>query len=269
MVICLLGGVLFWQANTSKEGTKGVDIVVFGDSLLGQIRGADSVPDLLAQKTGLQVQNAALGGTSMARAQENRRMDDHFDVFSMVSLTHSVVTGDFRVQNTKRVFRNATEYFESTIGELATVDFEQVSTVFIGQGLNDYHDGVRITNPENPSDEYTYTGALRKVITELREAYPNLRLILVTPTYTWYLSKEMTCEKMDTGYGVLEDYVTAQIATARELDVEIIDLYHDYYPNASMEDWETYTVDGAHPNEAGREKIATTLAAYLQEHPSK
>ena len=62
----------------------------------------------------------------------------------------------------------------------------------------------------------------------------------------------------------MEDYVEAQRRVAQECGVEFLDLYHDFYPHEEYGDWQLYTEDGMHPNEAGRQKIAQTLAAYLQ-----
>ena len=100
---------------------------------------------------------------------------------------------------------------------------------------------------------------------ELREAYPDLRIIFITPPYTWYTVPEVTCEEYDLGGGVLEDYVNAEIGICEALDVEVIDIYHDYYPHDNWDDLYLYTDDGLHPNEAGREKIAQTLADYLNQ----
>ena len=56
----------------------------------------------------------------------------------------------------------------------------------------------------------------------------------------------------------------AQRGVAQECGVEFLDLYHEYYPHENEADWNLYTEDGVHPNEAGRQKMAETLAAYLQ-----
>ena len=64
---------------------------------------------------------------------------------------------------------------------------------------------------------------------------------------------------------MLEDYVNAEIGLCQALDVEVIDIYHDYYPHDNWDDLYLYTDDGLHPNEAGREKIAQTLADYLNQ----
>ena len=79
------------------------------------------------------------------------------------------------------------------------------------------------------------------------------------------MAERTTCETEDFGGGPLEDYVNAEIALARELDLEVIDLYHDFFPHEEWEDWRLYSKDGLHPNEAGREKIVLEIAEYLKE----
>ena len=170
---------------------------------------------------------------------------------------------DFGVQRTVHIREAATDYFEDTLGDLGQIDFDQVKILFIGSGLNDYHSGTPIESTADPYDEYTYCGAIRSIVKELREAYPDLRIIFITPPYTWYTDPELTCEEYDLGGGVLEDYVNAEIGLCEALNVEVIDIYHDYYPHDTWDDLYLYTDDGLHPNEAGREKIAQTIAERL------
>lgn len=92
------------------------------------------------------------------------------------------------------------------------------------------------------------------LLKELREAYPELRIIFITPPYTWYTDPELTCEEYDLGGGVLEDYVNAEIGLCEALNVEVIDIYHDYYPHDTWDDLYLYTDDGLHPNEARQER---------------
>ena len=170
---------------------------------------------------------------------------------------------DFGVQRTIHIREAATDYFEDTLGDLGQIDFDQVKILFIGSGLNDYHSGTPIESTSDPYDEYTYCGAIRSIVKELREAYPELRIIFITPPYTWYTDPELTCEEYDLGGGVLEDYVNAEIGLCEALNVEVIDIYHDYYPHDTWDDLYLYTDDGLHPNETGREKIAQTIAERL------
>ena len=240
------------------------DVVFLGDSVYGLCRDETSIPARLQEKTGLKCYNGGLGGTVLGRADAGRRLGYTKDSISAAGLVRSFVVKDFGVQRTVHIREAATDYFEDTLGDLGQIDFDQVKILFIGSGLNDYHSGNPVESVENPYDEYTYCGAIRSIVRELREAYPDLRIIFITPPYTWYTVPELTCEEYDLGGGVLEDYVNAEIGLCQALDVEVIDIYHDYYPHEKWEDLYLYTDDGLHPNDAGREKIAQNIAEYLE-----
>ena len=98
----------------------------------------------------------------------------------------------------------------------------------------------------------------------LRKAYPELRIILLTPPYTWYTQIGLTCEEYVRGGNILEDYIDVQYAVAEEMDVELIDLYHDLFPHDTWEDWQIYSADVLHPNEEGRKLLAGKIAEYLK-----
>ena len=266
IVSAMLFVALFW--GTFVNGFAGQEkqsfqIVTFGDSIFGEVRDETAIPALLEQLTGMTVFNSAMGGTCAAKTTEDRRLDYLTGSLSMVELSRSVYAGDFAVQQSGNFRDHMMEYFAEVIDGLEKVDFESVEIVLIQHGINDYHAGVPIGNPENADDEYTYLGALRMAVETLRKTNPNMRIVLITPPYTWYPHVGLTCEQRDNGGGVLEDYVNAEIALAEELGLEIIDLYHDFLPNENLEDYVIYTRDGLHPNEAGRmfwaEKIAREL----------
>ena len=242
------------------------DAVFLGDSVYGLCRDETSIAAKVQDKTGLKCYNGGLGGTVLGRADAERRLGYTKDSVSAAGLVRSFVVKDFGVQKTVRVREPATDYFEDTLGDLGPIDFDQVKILFIGSGLNDYHAGNPIESTENPYDEYTYCGAIRSIVRELRDAYPDLRIIFITPPYTWYTVPELTCEEYDLGGGVLEDYVNAEIGLCQALDVEVIDIYHDFYPHDTWEDLYLYTDDGLHPNEASREKIAQAIADYLDNY---
>ena len=243
-----------------------VRIVVLGDSILGDCRDETSVPSLLAEYLGEPIFNGTLGGTTMGRQDREIRLANTKDCLSLQALAQSIAADDFGVQQTVRSRENATEYFAGTIDALEKIDFDSVDILLIEHGINDYHSGVPIENKEEPFDAYSFTGALRSAVTTLQRTYPELRIILVTPTYSWYPANEipgLTCEEYDLGGGLLEEYVNAEIREAQSMGVEVLDLYHDYYPHDQWSEWSLYTKDGVHPNEAGRRLLAETLYEYL------
>lgn len=254
----------FGQINGGKE-KQAYDIIVLGDSVMGQYRDETSIPAQIARMSGKTVFNGAFGGTCMSRYDLDKRVGFTKDSMSVSAIAEAVATEDFRVQQTVRIRESATEYFAETIDAMETIDFAKVETVIICAGTNDYHVGARPDSEEDAYDEYTFAGALRSTIRTIRRSYPDMRIVLITPTYTWYTAHKLTCEEYVTGDYFLEEYVKTELAVAEEMGVEVIDLYHDFYTHESWEDWQKYTIDGVHPNEATRELIAEKITAYLQE----
>lgn len=243
-------------------------VVVMGDSIMGQSRGETSVSEQLEGILGVPVYNGAFGGTYLSMQKD---AEDNYttDLMNMVGLSKAIAADDFGVQQTARSRREITDYYAAVTDEFECVDFGQVEVLVLAFGINDYHAGIPVDNSANPMDEYTYGGALRSVVKTLRESYPDMRIVLATPTYAWYRSNGLTCEEYLPGEDLLEAYVEKVLDIGKELDVEVIDLYHDVYPHENWEDWKLYTEDGLHPNEAGRTLLANILAEKLQDSDDK
>lgn len=171
---------------------------------------------------------------------------------------------DFGPQRTVFLKEAMTEYFGETVDGLAKLDFGAVELVLIEHGLNDFYAGVPLRNEEDPMDEHTFAGALRSSLEALQKTNPDVRIVLVTPTFTWMLEGAYTCEEFDAGYGNQEAYVEEELRIAAEYGVDVIDVYHDFFPHEEWDDWKRYTMDGLHPNEAGRRLIAEAIANYLE-----
>lgn len=240
-----------------------VDIVLFGDSVFGEIRDEEAIPVRLQEMLGKSVYNGAFSGTCAAKIEDQRPLDYTRGLFSLAELAKSVESGDFGAQQSVIMRESNTEYFAEVVDGLDAIDFSRVEIFVIQQGLNDYHAGVPIENQENPYDEYTFAGAVRSAVRSFRKANPGARILIVTPIYTWYTMSGKTCEEADNGGGILEDYVNAELRLAEELDLEVVDVYHDFYPHETWEDWQICSRDGLHPNETGRKMLAETIAEAL------
>lgn len=265
VLACLL--LLTFHQRTDRLERQQVSVVALGDSVFGLIRDDTSIPAQLERGLGKSVFNGSFGGTCISRIDSEHRLTRAIDSFSLAGLTKAVAADDFGVQQTARIRESNTEYFADTVDGLEKIDFSSVELVIIMHGLNDFYESVPIYNEEDPLDEYSFTGALRSSLLALRQANPNMRILLVTPTYTWHLYSGLTCEEYNGGNGIQEDYVQAEIEVAEELGVELIDVYHGLYPHEKWEDWELYTFDGLHPNEAGRELLTDIICDYLKENP--
>lgn len=267
LLFCVLLALTFRSRRQVDVETR-VRVMMMGDSIPGASRDETSITALLGQLLGEPVFNGSLGGTGMSRLDREGRLAYTKDCLSMQALSQAIATKDFGVQQTVYSREAATGYFSVAIDMMETVDYDGLEVLIIEHGINDYHAGVPLENPEDDLDVHTFTGALRSSVLTLQEAYPDLRIVLLTPTYSWYPDGEssgLTCEEYDLGGGVLEDYVNAELDTARELGIDVIDVYHGLYPHEEWSDWELYTEDGLHPNEEGRRRIAWRVYEYLRE----
>lgn len=260
-LFCVLLLGTYPMRKSCKEYTP--RIVILGDSIMGLVRDETAVSGQLSALLGQEVFNGALGGTCASRVNREGRLTYSKDSLSFVMISRAVALDDFGWQQATRVRESVTEYFPEVIDDLEKIDFSGVEILLVQHGINDYHAGVPLENPEDPYDPYTFAGALRSALSAWKEAYPDIRIILLTPTYSWYEYAGETCEEKDEGGGILEEYVNKEIQVAEEMDVELLDLYHGLYPHGSWEDRRLYTDDGLHPNEAGRRLLAETIAAYL------
>lgn len=242
------------------------DMVCFGDSILGEERGETSITALLEERLNLSVFNGALGGTSMSCRSERDRASDPSDCISMAKLSEAIALDDYYVQNAGITRCASMEYFPETVYGYQKIDFDRVKILIIEHGLNDYLSGVELDNPQEPYDVFTFGGALRTTLQNLKESYPDLRIILVTPTYCWIIDQEKSCNEVSYGGGVLEEYVNLELEIAAQFCVETVDCFHGSGIGGTGEfrEWERWTRDGVHLNEDGRRLAAEFIAEFME-----
>lgn len=260
--VCLFGIIVYLTANYARGKDDSYDIVCLGDSNFGNTQNEAGVAALLSKKVGKNVLNGAFGGSMMTSKYDKKT--EYYSALSMHNLAISICNGNFGVQKSAIdaiAMRDYSGYFEKSLERLSKVDFSSVEILIIEHGLNDYLAGVLIENGVDPYDVKTFTGALRSSIKLLREKYPDMRIILVTPVYCVVPGANgeyYPCDEYTFGGRYLEEYVNAELKVAKELGLEIVDVYHGIDINA--ENHFTYLEDGLHFNDYGRE-IAVDMIA--------
>jgi len=261
--------------NESKAGWA-PDIVVMGDSIFAYSTDETSVANILSLKMNVEVADISFGGSCMCYIDKDALMGNTTDAFCMAALTQAIVNEDYRYQEGAHVRINATSYFDERIELLKSIDFSEVDILIMDHLLNDYQIAVPVDCGSDIYDEYTYEGAFRSVVTQLKEAYPQLRIIIVAPPKTWYYDEMLTSEQVDYGEGIITQYIQKQKELAEELGVEWVSLY-DLYDETIEEnpkvlinsdgtvgdECSVFTEDRVHPNEFAREIIAERIFEYL------
>ena len=261
MLICIC---LWGYVKITGAPKKQVDILFLGDSLIGQYRDETSIPYLVEKELGMTAFNGAFGGTSYAKLNLEDKSTFQKDGLNFPSLARAISYEDFGVQQSVYIRESATEHFPQVVDELEQIDARELKYLIIEYGMNDYFAGVPLENPKDGYDEYTVAGALRSALKVLRKSLPDLQIILISPTYNWYLNTQENCENKDFGGGYMPEYVNTIAEVAAEFDVGYMDIYTDFYPNKTNQDAMIYTEDGVHPNPEGRKKIAEAIVDYIE-----
>ncbi len=218
-------------------------IAVFGDSIWDSARGQDGISEQLAQMLGARVYNCAIGGSAAAVVKESTNVLEGWSSWSLNGLMYAA-KGEVSPDS----FLTQTPAYEP----IKAVDFNEVDYLVIAYGLNDFFSRVQIY-PEDMYDMNTYVGALRHGVVKMQEAYPEMKIILIGPTY---------CEAYaDPNVDSLEMYAEAAAMVADEYDTYFMDMYHNMGING--ENMDQYLEDGIHLNAEGRKIYAEDVAQLI------
>ncbi len=202
------------------------ELLILGDSLFAMTRDFVTIPDRIREKTGLRIFNAAIGGSTAASANEELDFARHMDAFGLWNLQQALLDNDYgviRAENEADLTRQ--DYFAIVADRLEKIDLNRVRYILIAYGSNDYTVGHDPYNEEDPGDIYSLGCVLKMTVENIREAYPNITVILVTPKYC--VINEKDCMTEDYGGGVLTAYVDAIKTVGAEENIPVIDSFYE------------------------------------------
>lgn len=156
------------------------------------------------------------------------------------------------------------------INRYTSIPDSDVITIYMG--TNDYGHETPLGTIDDKGD-ISFYGALNTIIPGILAAHPNSRLIWITPTHRYgrgtsgILGTAFTYDYIPNGRGHnLKDYVDAIKAVCERHSVPVIDLFNISGIDPSISEVRSkYMPDGLHPNEAGHEKIASIIAASIED----
>ena len=109
----------------------------------------------------------------------------------------------------------------------------------------------------------------KEIMISLQKKYPNLRIVVSSPTYCYIVrdSENLYCDMTELGPYILEEYILEEEKICAELGVTFVDNYHQDV--ITKETMDQYYLDGLHLNEAGRQFIADNIVSALQQDNAK
>lgn len=261
LAIAALVAVVFGVAEMGHEK---YDIVVFGDSIIGNYRTPGCAIYHLEKESEYTVLNAAFGGSGVTKLGFDSDYEQNLGLLSMVSISRMIAAKDFSglLQSCDGKDEAQLYYFQDTAKSITKVDYDAVKYVIIQQCENDFLCGVPIENKEDPFDATTFSGALRNSVKNLQSGIPDATIFLATPIFAPIEYEDDECLVMaDYGGGTIEDYVEAVLIVASEFNLPIVDFYHDSGLDRTYK--EIYR-DGLHPDVPANEYMAACMWSAIQ-----
>lgn len=239
------------------------DVVVTGDSIIGKERGEESVEAYFTEYSGMTMLNGAFGGNSASVGEEAFRYSFHEESLTLYELSKALCYRDFGVQwADMATSQTKIWYFEEALEALSSADLTRTDYLMLSFGTNDYVNGKLLDDPADSYNRASFGGALRSSIELIRETYPDLEIVLVTPPYCHLSGRESGFEE-DFGGGTLDEYVELEKAIGEEYGVHVIDVFREL--GIDETNYQEYMEGGLHLTGAGRELYGRFLAEQMKQ----
>lgn len=234
-------------------------ILCLGDDPFSLDQGSGGLAEQIAAKTGATVYNGSFTGTTMAVQFEDYNDGYILDAFAFVNVAKSLASGNFDLLSTAASY-SFDQAFPQTVSTLESIDMNSLDMICIMYDGSDYINRRPCEDPNHPDNPQTYTGALRSGIQAIQEAWPHIRIVVMSHTFCHNVNEEGNFEngdRVDLGNGTLSHYLQKELDTTSELGVSFID---NFYGSINEDNYLDYMTDYIHFNDAGRELLATRFA---------
>lgn len=237
-------------------------ILCLGDDPFSLDQGSGGLAEQIAAKTGATVYNGSFTGTTMAVQFEDYNDGYILDAFAFVNVAKSLASGNFDLLSTAASY-SFDQAFPQTVSTLESIDMNSLDMICIMYDGSDYINRRPCEDPNHPDNPQTYTGALRSGIQAIQEAWPHIRIVVMSHTFCHNVNEEGNFEngdRLDLGNGTLSHYLQKELDTTSELGVSFID---NFYGSINEDNYLDYMTDYIHFNDAGRELLATRFAECI------
>lgn len=232
------------------------DVYVFlGDSIPcfdSNTGGIGAIPDYMKNLVGGTWHNFAVGGTTMSAYSTS---GNGYEYFTLDEWADSIASGDFSKQLqgvTDGATAGSTSYsIADKVAAARILDWSTVKRIYLAYGTNDLAYGVSQVGAatDAAAKNGTMCAALKYAIQTIMTAYPTIELVVCGIIYR-YADAVSASEIIAANKAIHE--------TCDSIGVTFAPLFE----NMGVNSWNrgTYLYDGTHPNAAGKQRYAETLA---------
>ncbi|MCM1188891.1 MAG: SGNH/GDSL hydrolase family protein [bacterium] len=247
----------------------GLSIVFFGNAPLADDRDSqDNLVAMIGEMTGATVYNCSIGKSYLA-AERNpliwteRPMDAY--TFYWLAVYAGGAGKAITFERAADVLgENIPEDAQEALDTLASVDFSTVDVIAVMYDAYDYLIGHPMYNDDDSTDITTFTGNLEAGIEYLQSVYPHIRIIVMSPTYSF--SNEIrdgeyvSSDQVRYGRDVLSTYSIMEGSSCSARQVSFID---NLYGTVTEDNAKDYLIDNRHLNVEGRRLVAERFVYAL------
>ena len=237
-------------------------ILCLGDDPFSLNQGEGGLAEQIAAKTGATVYNGSFTGTTIAMQNPSYQDWYYLDAFSFPYVAQSLASGDFDVMRQAAGY-SYDEAFPRTTEMLASLDMSSVDILCVMYDGSDYINMRPCDDPNAPYDPITYTGALRSGIEAIQQAYPYIRIVVMSHTFCHSIGEDgnfQNGDRADLGHGTLSHYFQKELDVTMDCSVSFID---DFYGSINEDNYLDYMTDYIHFNDAGRELLASRFVQCI------
>lgn len=237
-------------------------ILCLGDNPLTDELGANGFTSLLAEKTNATVYNGGFPSSTIGAKFSVYNEGHARDNFNLPYVAKSISGKDFSSLESTASLEQDTIYMQA-VNTLKSIDYNKIDIITIMYDAIDYLERTPADNPNDPYELSTYTGGLRNAIEAIQEAYPHIRIFVMSHTFAQSIDENGNYQNggtVDLGNGALPHYLLKEVDVAISCGVSIID---NYYGTINEDNYKDYMTDYIHLNDAGREVLADRLAEVI------
>lgn len=253
----LLDSLVPYTYDAEPKDPEDMIIACFGNAPFADDMGTSSnLAEIIADKTGATVYNFAFADSYLSCA--NPTLDtSSADFFSLYWLTTIFTLDNDTIVNGFLTNQpNASLEVKAQISLLQNLDFNDVDVIAIMYDGSDYLANRGMYNNDDNTNIQHFGGALRASIELIREYFPHIQIIVLSPTYAYALAEDGSyLDSTITTYdeGPLASYVQYECNVCYETFTTFIDVF---YGAVSVDEADEYLIDNIHLTEAARELIA-------------
>lgn len=242
-------------------------IVCFGNAPFADDRDSSGNPcQLLATETGAVVYNCAIPGSYMSTYNEVFSAADYaMDAFSFYHLAAVAAGNDSgTLSSALDALGEVDKDTNAAVELLQTIDFNTVDFIYIMYDGSDHFARRAIHNEGNMSDTRFFTGSMISGIQLIRQTYPWIQVVVMSPTYAFDVAEDgsyISSDSKEFGAGRLSSYFFYQYDACVNAGVTFID---NLYGGIHEDNAEDYLTDNVHLNAEGRKFVAAQMKKALE-----